>query len=73
MSEHNETQFAEDPLDSAHPEIHSSAADHKGGLGSPGMVTVWDHEGRYVGCMGSQTWRWLLSINGSARYRREHR
>jgi hypothetical protein len=25
-----------------------------------GMVTVYDHEGRYVGCMGSETWRWLL-------------
>lgn len=25
--------------------------------GREGMVTVYDHEGRYLGCMGIETWR----------------
>lgn len=32
-------------------------------LGPPsreGMVTVYDHEGEYVGCMGRESWDWLL-------------
>lgn len=28
--------------------------------GREGMVTVWDKEGRYLGCMGVPTWGWLL-------------
>lgn len=28
--------------------------------GREGMVTAYDHEGRYVGCIGSETWRWLI-------------
>jgi hypothetical protein len=28
--------------------------------GREGMVTAYDHEGRYVGCIGEQTWRWLI-------------
>ena len=28
--------------------------------GREGMVTVYDHDGRYVGCIGRETWRWLI-------------
>lgn len=31
-----------------------------------GMVTVWDHEGGYLGCMGINTWRALLNVGDSA-------
>ena len=26
-----------------------------------GMVTVYDDQGRYAGCMGRETWDWLLA------------
>lgn len=26
-----------------------------------GIVSVYDYEGNYVGCMGSETWQWTLS------------
>jgi hypothetical protein len=42
---------------SPRPEVWSSAAE---GLGREGMVTVWDHEGRYLGCMGVEAWERLL-------------
>jgi hypothetical protein len=29
--------------------------------GREGMVTVYDHEGRYVGCMGIETWQDALA------------
>lgn len=29
-------------------------------VGREGMVTVWDDEGRYLGCMGVRLWEWLL-------------
>src|ERR1700752_706730 len=35
-----------------------------GGVGREGMVTVWDAEGRYVGCMGVNLWRDLLTVSG---------
>ena len=25
-----------------------------------GVVNVLDHEGNYLGCMGSETWAWML-------------
>lgn len=28
--------------------------------GREGMVTAYDHRGEYAGCIGAQTWRWLL-------------
>lgn len=30
--------------------------------GREGMVTVFDSEGRYVGCMGVETWQTLLLL-----------
>lgn len=38
----------------------SAAADKRQGIGSEGMVSVWDDEGRYVGCMGINLWRALV-------------
>jgi len=29
-----------------------------------GIVTAFDHEGRYVGCIGSETWEQLLARGG---------
>ena len=28
------------------------------------MVTVYDHEGAYLGCMGVRTWEWLRELSG---------
>lgn len=30
-------------------------------VGREGIVTVWDEHGRYVGCLGSETWQRLLA------------
>lgn len=38
------------------PELQSSAAE---GIGCEGIVTVWDHDGRYLGCMGVNLWQAL--------------
>jgi hypothetical protein len=46
-------------LESPHPEIRSEPAER---LGREGMVTVWDDLGRYVGCMGVELWKHLLSV-----------
>lgn len=45
-------------LESSRPQLWSSAAE---GIGREGIVTVWDEQGRYVGCMGVELWRWLLT------------
>ena len=37
----------------------SAAAD---ALGREGSVTVWDDHGHYVGCLGADLWRWLLTV-----------
>lgn len=42
--------------ESPRPEVWSSAD----GLGREGMVTVWDDQGCYLGCMGVELWRLLL-------------
>ena len=41
----------------------SSAAEHHG---RGGMVTVWDHRGGYVGCMGVERWEKLLAEDAAA-------
>lgn len=46
--------------ESAHPEYRSEPAEL---LGREGMVTVWDDEGRYVGCMGVELWKALLTTS----------
>jgi hypothetical protein len=49
---------------SSSPEaIRSSGAEY---LGREGIVTVWDHNGRYVGYLGVNLWQALLDA-GSAR------
>ena len=48
-------------LYSALPEYRDTAAEF---VGRAGMVTVWDDAGRYVGCMGVNLWRHLLSVSG---------
>jgi hypothetical protein len=35
-----------------------------------GIVSVYDHEGNYAGCMGSETWQWTLD-GGIAELRAE--
>lgn len=40
------------------------------GQGHPGMVTVWNHDGTYAGCMGVETWRRVLADSEAARERR---
>lgn len=35
-----------------------------------GIVSVYDHEGHYVGCMGSETWQWTLE-GGIARLKEQ--
>jgi hypothetical protein len=49
-------------LESAYPEYRSTPAEL---LGREGMVTVWDDEGRYVGCMGVELWRHLLTTGAT--------
>lgn len=39
---------------SAHPELWSAPAES---IGREGMLTVWDHHGGYVGCIGTETWK----------------
>jgi len=46
-------QVVESPL----PGVRSPAAKR---VGSEGMVTVWDEYGRYLGCMGIETWLRLV-------------
>lgn len=60
MAEHrNESSAAQGHLSSAHPAVRSEAAER---LGREGFVTVWDEQGRYVGCMGVELWRYLLTV-----------
>jgi hypothetical protein len=61
MPEQRNESSAASSFESAHPEIRSEPADR---LGRESMVTVWDHEGRYVGCMGVELWRDLLDRDG---------
>lgn len=42
---------------SPRPELDGVAAR---GIGREGVVTVWDHDGCYLGCMGVETWERLL-------------
>lgn len=51
----------ESRLDSTLPQYRSEPAEL---LGREGMVTVWDDLGRYVGCMGVNLWRHLLTVSG---------
>jgi hypothetical protein len=44
---------------SLHPELWSSAAK---GIGREGMLTVWDDQGGYVGCLGIETWKAMLDV-----------
>lgn len=44
-------------MESPRPDLRSSAAE---GIAREGMVTVWDELGRYLGCMGVETWKQLL-------------
>jgi hypothetical protein len=46
------------PKPTSMPEMHSVAAEH---IGREGIVTVWDHQGRYLGCMGVETWIRMLT------------
>lgn len=39
----------------------NSPAATTNGIGHEGMVTVWDEHGRYVGCMGIEVWKQMLS------------
>lgn len=41
------------PQTSPRPELRSMAAEQ---IGREGLVTVWDDQGRYLGCMGIETW-----------------
>ena len=50
-------------LPTSRPDLRSSAAE---GIGREGMVTVWDDQGRYVGCMGIETWIAFLAARNSA-------
>lgn len=47
-------------LESLAPEYHSEPAEL---LGARGMVTVWDEHGRYVGCLGADAWKFLLTTS----------
>lgn len=67
MAEHSEATFAE-RLESACPELHSDVAQR---IGHPGTVTVWDDIGRYVGFMGVELWKHLLTVEGETRRLRE--
>ena len=40
-------------------------------LGREGMVTVWDKDGHYLGCMGAETWHELIVRNLDAQTIRE--
>jgi hypothetical protein len=42
--------------------LHQYRSDPAELLGREGMVTVWDDLGRYVGCMGVELWRHLLTV-----------
>jgi hypothetical protein len=46
-------------LESPRPELRASAAE---AIGREGMVTVWDDQGRYLGCMGVELWKHLLTV-----------
>lgn len=46
-----------------HPELRSSAAE---GIGIEGVLTVWDHDGRYAGCLGRERWDELLAAGEPA-------
>lgn len=57
---HHETQGRNSTaLESPCPELRSSAA---GAIGREGMVTIWDDQGRYLGCMGVELWKNLLTV-----------
>lgn len=45
------------PRTTPRPELLSTPAER---VGREGMVTVWDHHGRYLGCMGVEAWERLL-------------
>ena len=47
-------------LESPRPELYASAAE---AIGGEGMVTVWDDQGRYLGCMGVELWKHLLTVS----------
>jgi hypothetical protein len=53
-----ETQ-EERKIASLHPELWSAAAN---GIGREGMLTVWDDQGGYVGCLGIETWEALVDV-----------
>jgi hypothetical protein len=42
-------------------------------LGREGFVTVYDHEGEYVGCMGVGLWTALLNANEAWRASRKQK
>lgn len=46
-------------LESPRPELRASAAK---AIGREGMVTIWDDQGRYLGSMGVELWKHLLTV-----------